>query len=392
MTCSFLIRNNIIRYQFRRTYQKAIPYKLRSWSDVINSETPRQEKIKYFKQYLQSSLNNKVPIPQEFKAIILRLSNRRIKEGQSSISIRKELQKLILQRRISDDQIYNCIMELSNKKIVNVTVPHHIEKQEGDVKKLNIDLKPTSNDDFKDLFQKLEEHLTGKSRNTNDLYQIISNLLEESKEREDLSFSSEHHTNNVNLHSLHDYLNKIDTQEKQKQAVINAEKRLYDWKNTIEPLNMTTSQLFFNSIKLSKIGKIISNKAYEEGNKKSIRCDYLILDLKDNSKIIKDFQNLRASLNIQDRDVIGILNNSKQAPDIVLNKIKKLEKSQWKPVGNVYGNNEQIVFKRISKSSLDGEQKNRKTYSIIISCLLAMSVYIWYQRVYKMEDVRKTSK
>lgn len=269
--------------------------------------------------------------------------------------------------------------------------------------KVNVTNKKNTQNDILEILDKLEIHLLNKNTNTNDLYQIFSNMLEETKPENLLGkhLQSPSDRDIINLDNLTSYLNKIETQEYQKKVVLKEQQRIYNWNKSITAMNKTNELILNDILSLfNPISWITSNKNRRIrsfwGTKSSnqiICTEYKIYDLQTNKTMNYDTKLERFPLNIDYKDMFEIINNAQLSPEVALSKLKNQQTDDWRLVGSLFNEPNKIIFKRMIKSN------NTSYFSyilkgvfIVISCGIGYQTYTQFfgrKKEIKTEDVPK---
>lgn len=326
--------------------------------------------------------------------IIKQLSQNRFPADSNSKQISHELYILMLQNRISDNEINKAIKDsMKDEVIVNVKVPKipRMNKVDKTAKSSHIphDLEPQQNTGFDDILRQIAEM---DHSNSNELYQIVTNLIEESNEIQKFSSNASkdpNDINQININVLESYINKVKTRQKQKKSLLEEQKKIYDWSNNIDsPLRyesrnllqeMQTKSIFswkylFNSLRKKKLLKSpTSNDDYQ----------YLFINLKTNTEHIRNSNESNNYLmHLQQSDLLNIINRASVTPDEVTKRLKDLEAENWELLGNIMDSPEVLIF---SKSQ---EKKAiNSTYVLLLSLLIPLfSIPL----IYNKSDTTKT--
>ncbi|CCF59641.1 hypothetical protein KAFR_0H02320 [Kazachstania africana CBS 2517] len=331
---------------------------------LFDPDRPRDASVRSFKILLKLSAESKLVIEKypRYEKLLKTLSTQKVKSQASMSTIARKLYTLAVQRRISDEDIYSALLKVLDEDIINVLIPK--VPPTGTTTSTNKTRKPVfdiglhpENTDYLDV---ILEQLEKNTVNTNDLYQIISNIIEESNEREGLQPNEKGNTKDINLNSLKNYLHEIDIQNTHKNLFLTEQKKTYDWNRPKEPLHFSGGNILFDSVAKTNVKLPISklqNKAIDiifnlppRFGKNKRKC--LLFNLKDQKSSIEKLELNDRSLDIVFQGHLGIINASQIQPEYVKQVINDVEKKGWNAAGFVKNNPEMIIFFHQMKTNL----------------------------------------
>lgn len=348
---------------------------------LFNTATDKTKVVQEFKWIVKklnadptSSLINKKDL-NVMKKLMLDVLGPQYSKGQTKASTIQSLSQkmnIAIQRgKISNNLIAKRIKQFKETQPINVNIPLKVYEDKIKSPSSNEDLSPLlslnltdttikGKSDIVDVLDLLETHLLNNKKNQNDLYQIFSNILEETKPENLGNKNSHTHLDNdtINLDHLTSYLQKMEIQESQRQSVLKEQQRVYNWNDSVKTINQA-NKLILNDILLlfNPLSWIFrKNKSLQRsvwnlrGKKQIMQLSYMILDLKTGHKEEYDKKAERFPINIQNKDMFEIVNNSQLSPEVSLSKIKAEQKNNWKLLGTLYNNNHKAIFeKSVSK-------------------------------------------
>lgn len=296
------------------------------------------------------------------------------------------LYKLIRTGQIKDKALLNSIKKFQTTTLSNICVP---TTKNGKLKSshtsmnLPINLNKLNNQPEKDLLvtvNNLTKKFNTSNSKSNELYQIFNNILEEQHERNKviksgISDDLEHEPSKekaMDLNLLKEYLQRIEEQEIQKNAM---KQRMFDWDRSLETMRKISNEKIVYHFLFDPISSWFHSLLPTRRERTVLRKEILILNLlNDKSDRLKTIPS-RLSFNIKKMDAISVSNNSSLNPVVVSNKIKKLERENWKLLGHLYNENDKIIFERdINPSVL----KNKNRFWFIISTTSFISVLSFF--------------
>lgn len=350
---------------------------------LFNADTDKTNVVQEFKRVVQKL--NADPTPSSLltrkdsnvvKKLLLDVLGPQHNKGQTKAhtiqSLSRKMNIAIQRGKISNNLIAKRIKQFKETQPINVNIPLKVSTDKTKYQSENKDLKPSLSLNLTDTTSKgktnivevldlLETHLLNNKRNQNDLYQIFSNILEETKPENLVNTKSHTHPNNdtINLDHLTSYLQKMEVQESQKQSVLKEQQRVYNWNDSVKTINQANKLIvhdilsLFNPLSwIFRKNKFLQRSVWNlSGNKPIMELSYMILDLKTGRKEKYDDKAERLPINIQNKDMFEIVNNSQLHPEESLSKIKAEQQNNWKLLGTLYNNNNKAIFeKRVSKT------------------------------------------
>ena len=376
---------------------------------LFREDTPKAQSVKRAKKILAKVSEGKYDglTDPKLEHFITVLSRDKVPNNSTLRNRSRQLYSLIIRNKISDDEIYDAIREAvsrdSNNIIVNVKLPKSTEQHSSPLKK-NLrqrsfngirGLHPQEENQFNKILEKIENN---SIHHTNDLYQILSNLIEESNEMQVFQGSNSSSHNDVdskgkaiNLQYLEDYLTQLEKNEKQKNLYIKEQQRVYDWsQNSASDTAIPSgAQLLFNSrdkrghrlpFQMGNIFNFRDNlsSGWIGPNSSVSPSKYLFLNLKDGTKDIKVVKNTNySSYSINYRDLLGIVNSVGGMHEDVLSQIQKVGQEGWVPIGNLHDEPKVVVFKRNSEDAGATAVTGAKL-AVLVSLFLGISLSVYY--------------
>ncbi|CAL9730047.1 hypothetical protein MOUN0_I05292 [Monosporozyma unispora] len=348
---------------------------------IFNNTTGKTTVAQEFKNIVRKLSANPTPLllDQKDLEVIKKLMlnvlgtqyNKRQPNAITIQSLSTKLNYKIQRGKINNNLIVKRIVQFKETQPINVNIPLKVPRPQINNPSKKIKLKPSLSLSLKDTTQgktdivevldMLEAHLLNNTRNQNDLYQIFSNILEETNP-ENLVGKTSHKTmdnDTINLEYLTSYLNRMETQESQKQSVLKEQQRVYNWNQSVKNMNQTNKLILndivslFNPLTwLTKKNKSLQRSVWNLNSlKQIIESEYMVLDLKTGNKEKYDNKAERLPINTQNKDMFEIVNNSQLPPEVTLSKIKSEQQNNWKLLGTLYSNNEKVIFeKRITRT------------------------------------------
>lgn len=318
-----------------------------SWDLIFDQRTPRSKAILAFKQKLSEAIGNRnltyTNDPKVKKALDVLIHRSSISEVSFEKSI-LSLYKLILQRRILDDELYEVISKISTKDVVNVVIPPSSTKNfDNNLRRPSLYIHPEQKDHLEKVIKKIGSH--GKPVTKGDLFQD-QGIKDESTP----SYSR------IDVESLQKYLHKVE-QEKSQQKYAWEGTRRYNWDpNLSTSPRLTAGSLIFahKSRPLRRSVSRLSQRftemmGHDSGAQKKPK-DLLIYNLEGHSKIVIPASHTNSIFNINYKDLFGVINGSKHAPEEALNVINQLETEGWRLIGDLYSS-QNVVFQRTAGST-----------------------------------------
>lgn len=346
-----------------------------SWKLVFDQRTPRPQAIWMFKQKLSESVENR-SLAYTSDPHIREALNTLIKRSSiSELSFEKSIQslyKLILQRRVPDDEVYDAISQVSAKEVVNVAIPPSSSSKDidSDQERPSLHIHPEQRDHLGEVIKEIGNH--GKPVTKGDLFQ--------NQEVKPESSSSHSH---IDVGSLQKYLHKAEQGKNQKRYAWEGSRR-YNWdRNLNDSPRLTAGNLIFASRSkplrrsASKVLQRSTGKTRHDSQAQKKPKDLLIYNLGRRTKIVLPASHTNSIFNINYRDLFGVINGSGRAPEETLAVINQLETEGWQLIGDLYDNSENVVFQRTAGST--GESESRIPYKIpvisVATILTGLGIY-----------------
>ncbi|CCK72264.1 uncharacterized protein KNAG_0J01830 [Huiozyma naganishii CBS 8797] len=367
---------------------------------LFNAKLPKKTVVNQFKKILREknhspkSVKGDKPVQSHFDKLSTTIvekygSKRDANNGTRSTGV---LYQLILQNRIKDDQLYEGIVSFASCQTTNVAEPNKVDipqssKRTGPIKSIPLDIHKSKNVNIEQILDRLERQLLKKSHKTNELYQVLSNIIEEADE-----FSNKPRDHdvvedrNINILALERYLKKVEEEKEQKQHVIREQEKIYNWNQFAQenkPLLAGQSVLqryFVNSNPFTKMVKGW-NRLFDSSkvNTTASNEEFMIYDMKRGEESLLKNKDGRIPYNLGQRGYLGIVNSSHYTPDEISAVVKKYENNSWVLVGNIYNANEKLVFKKLYDPEKKGPE-SRKVKNIVVFILLLLVPATLYKK------------
>ncbi|CDF91072.1 ZYBA0S09-04170g1_1 [Zygosaccharomyces bailii CLIB 213] len=364
-----------------------------SWDVLFNPKTPKPQSVKIFRQKLSDLIDNNVDRtsnPQMMISLefLFQRASVPTKNFRKSLTA---LYRLILQRRIPDDDIYRAIAQASRENVVNLTVPKEIDRVDRGQQRPFFQIHPGKD-------EHLGKVLKGIRNNDNAQSKPITrkDLFQEMEGHADSNIQS-----HIDLDSLQEYLDKAEQGKKQQKYAWEEQKKYrWDCASGDLPKMSAASLLFPGSVKtprrpMLKMGHRLWRSPSSTGSSYDSRSqqkpkDLLIYNLDKHSKVVIPPTHSNSIFNINYRDLFGVINSSGRAPQEILDIINKLESDGWTLIGDLYDNSENIVFQRASGSSKNN--KHTRLSKATAACTLLLFTAMGYIALKPSESSDKSKK
>lgn len=361
------------------------------WDVVFNPKTSKHQCLEIFRQKLSDSIDgnvNPTSNPQMMASLNFLLRRASISEQNFKKSL-MALYKLILQRRIPEDEIYSAILQASDDRLVNLTVPHEIDTAQQGHQRPSLQIHPGKGEHLGKVLRSIRNNEDEQNRQLTkgELFQDPGELREAAVQ------------SHINLQSLQEYLNKAEQGKKQKKYAWE-EQRRYTWDHfTNDSPKMSAGRLFFGhetkparrsiSKVIQRLWRTTSVTGSIHGTSSSKEPkDLLIYNLDRHSKVLIPAAHSNSVFNINYRDLFGVINSSGRAPQETLDAINALEADGWKLIGDLYDNSENVVFQRSANSP--GRKKRNNLSTSAAASIVALLMVLGYYN-YKSSEPTKDS-
>ncbi|KAI8386677.1 uncharacterized protein HLK63_G07139 [Nakaseomyces glabratus] len=361
------------------------------WTSTINRSTKTNgsrdphstaAKGKSVNEFIQKVLKLKdIKSVAPESALYSVLSDIGAKHGLKDIKNKKtfaNLQLLLLQKRISDGEISECLTKLDNhKEITNIVSPIHPNAKQPIKKKvIHVNLKPS----------------TAKPNHNLDDDNIASGLARKSADQSKVAGKST--KGDIDIKALENYLDLIELREKQKQNMQNMTKRAYKWDEVTSNVGVSPGKMIFGSdintttksnIKIRRMtNKIATVTGFLNKSKKRYK-PILIYDLSSKETTNKLLGKNFNLFNVNHTDLFGIINAAHFPPEEILGLISKFEDDGWKLIGNIHDKEYCVVFQGDESKLIVDNKPN-----ILIPTALMLvgfgSLYYYYVNYYDEEQ------
>lgn len=334
---------------------------------IFQVRTPKDQALRLFKNQLWLIANDKDygKVNSQLHDAIDALAQGRFPAGLGVQRMARELYTLSLQQRITPDDIYKAIVYARGKaNIVNVKMPANVATRSraatsGGENHIPGDIHPQADSEFNNVLQQILEL---KDSNSNELYQVLSNLIEESSESQKFvseAVGEKSDVKQINIRTLEEYLKLIGKRQQQKDFVIKEQKKVYDWNRALESTPHHEIDAVAGSIRHGSAADASLSRVFKElfksfgGKRSNGITQYMLLNVKTNAKSHKDPSDIsHALMYLEDMDIINIANRTTINQNDIRIQLNKLKTENWEPLGTLSDSPEVIVLeKKIEKSS-----------------------------------------
>ncbi|KAH3902360.1 uncharacterized protein SCODWIG_02728 [Saccharomycodes ludwigii] len=358
-----------------------------SWSDLVAiPNLGKKKSLTLFKKLIAEPNTFNNYIGKDILYSLLEKTNPKAKNLT-------ELRRLIIQGKISDDIIYNCI---KNKLVINIASPKltntnsHVVSNNKPSSDINIDL-----EDTKKKYPVINKDIISEK--------IIPEFKIE-KYPQSTQSSKELNKKDIDLVSLKEYLSNAKAKKEilgyldKKQNTIKQKIKPFQWSEIISrdaPIikssqNLSLSELFipkFASRFLLKNNKFSctnndfhrSNKIVNNLSNENIQ-QLMMYDINDKSEHILNPLDIH-TLPIEVKDLFSVINgNFTTQPDQILNIIENFQNSDktWVLMGTISGDPNKIIFKKISNATDEKalKTKNNDTQSLFLLRIPILVIFL----------------
>ncbi|QLQ81414.1 hypothetical protein HG537_0F01750 [Torulaspora globosa] len=366
--CNILRTHGIFRSKFRD--YASIQGKKVDWDIVFNGKSSKRQAVNQFKKnlvYLAEKGVNPSVGTRESEAV-------KFLSCQGTRSIRK-LYEMIMQHRVTEQQVWEAIVKARCRDPANIAVPRKLETSSRDIpgNRPMLEIRPQAVDHLEDVIDRVEKT---QSRETV--------IFDELKPKDGSSTIKRSNIQDIDVQSLGNYLQKAG-ERRRKYAWEN--QRHFSWEHATNG-GFTVSAgdvLFPNSMYKRYRKKPLENLKYRASNVLSFdtkRSRYeqdkptelLVYNLVTKKQRIIPVNNDTSLFNINYKDLFGIINSSKNAPEETLSIINQFEGKGWTLIGDLYDNSQTIAFQRTVVPSSQNARKalirNPWLWTAILSALL----------------------
>lgn len=358
-----------------------------STAKIFQTQTPKEQALRLFKNELWLMANEKYPGSSnaQLREVVDILGQGRFPAGLGLKQIVREIYTLTLQHRITSDDMYNAIKQVRRKSsIVNVAMPTSAKttkrtavgktpKTTGD--HIPGDIHPQSNAELDTILQQILEL---RDSDSNELYQVLSNMIEESNESQkfvsEAAPGAKADTKDINIKTLEDYLKLISKRQQQREFVVKQQKKIYDWNRALEESSTAPHRqldaIMSGSIRYGSAADATLGRVFKEIWKSltsvedSTASQYMLFNAKTNREALKTHSEVsHALMLLQKTDVINIANRASRDQKDIVTKLRELETQQWQPLGTILDAPDTIVL----------QKKVRKRFSTAFWTLVALT-------------------
>ncbi|KAL3235058.1 hypothetical protein RNJ44_02846 [Nakaseomyces bracarensis] len=313
-------------------YARQIHNTIASFGQTSKSSIPT---VKSIKNTVLNDKNSQIDKDSITYAVLKDICHTKGYKNVDIVNATRNVKLLLLQKRLSDNDIMKSLEKFSSSTVIsNIKMPAKGSK--NNTSKPIVKIHPDKSKTPSSLVNKV--HIKDGNGKTD----IINKLKEEARKSED-----------IDLQSLQQYLNLVEKREEQQRKMKKIEKRMYNWKDVDEQFDLTAGQLLFSKEdKVTAKSNIKVRRFMSRFNpildillrsKKRYR-PVLIVDLESKEH---DHKLLGKNFNLFDvnhSDIYGIINSSKVNPEEVLAVITKSEEEGFKLMGNIYNQENKLVF------------------------------------------------
>ncbi|KAG0671532.1 hypothetical protein C6P45_000364 [Maudiozyma exigua] len=397
MRCSRGIYPSVLRFMkipaLRKYATHSNPQKSR-----VEQPTSGPTSVDELKKQLWIMSNSKGTIEnnQQLNEIIKQLSKSRFPANLNIKQVSHELYILMLQNRISNGEINKAIKDsMRDEIIVNVKVPKVplTTKVHNTSNATHIphDLEPQQNTGFDNIIRQIAEM---DHSNSNELYQIVTNLIEESNEIQEFNSNATTNpkdVNQININVLENYINNVKTKQKQKKSLMEEQKKVYDWSNNVDSPMRYESR---NLLQEMQPKSIFTGKLLHSSWRRILRFryppatdnhQYLFINLKTNTEAIRSSKESNNYLmHLQQSDLLNIINRASMTPDEVTKRLKELQTENWELLGNIMDAPEILIFSKQQES-----KATSPTYTLLLSIIPLIAIPLIYDKWQTTKIVNK---
>lgn len=186
--------------------------------------------------------------------------------------------------------------------------------------------------------------------------------------------------------TLKRFLEKAETQEKEIKKFVLEQQRKYNWSMEEVPQNeLSSGSLLFQQPLHSRRPRVVSSVssffsrfdrlAHPFSSTKSRKI--LSYDVSKAKETIEPSDST-VLLNVQYKDLFGVINCGKYAPDQLLEIVNKYENQGWKLVGDIINNDYRIIFQKLK---IKGPLISRPARVALIAALLASGYFLFDEQL-----------
>lgn len=357
------------------------------WNIVFSPNSSKRRALNQFKKnliYLVERGESPRAGSQEFQ-VVESLS------GQGTRSTRK-LYEMIIQHRINENEVWEAIVKANRRDLANITVPKKLKGHTNAHPKRQTLLKiiPQTVDHLEDVIDKVE-----KKRAVEPILGEKPIVFDELKSKDEKSTPNQSNVRDIDVESLGNYLQKAGKDGEMRRKYTWESPRKFSWEQaTNEPFNLSPGEVLFPSAMYKryktkplesikrKASSVLSPDGRGLGLEKNTPTELLIYNLVSRKERVIPLTNDNSLFNINYKDLFGIINSSKNAPEEMLNAINEFESKGWKLVGDLYDNSQTIAFQRAVASNTQNTgkplAKNPWLWTALLSALLFSSYNLGY--------------
>lgn len=354
------------------------------WDIVFSPNSSRRKALNQFKKNLVRLAESGLSLSkgsQEFK-VLEYLSD------QGKLSTRKLCEK-IMQHRINEHEVWEAILMAKCRSPSNISIPRSLanSKAGNTMRQPILKIKPQARDRLEDVIDKVE-----KSQWNGSLPKEHLDVFESAKHQSTKVSGSKHTAKDIDVESLGNYLQKAEQLGERRRKYSWEDQKHFSWDQTADDyFKLSPGKLVFqNSIyrryKVNRLEslknavlKIVSRSESGSNVDRKQPAELLIHNLVSQKQRIIPLTNDSSPFNINYKDLFGIINSSKNAPEETLSVITQFENKGWKLAGDLYDNSETIVFQRRVDPSSQTESNTLGKKPWLWITILSISLYGLYR-------------
>ncbi|QLL30982.1 hypothetical protein HG536_0A07970 [Torulaspora globosa] len=343
-------RGHSIFHPMLRGYATTQGKKL-DWDMVFNPRSSKRKALNQFKKnllYLAEKGLTPSAGSQEYEAV-------RYLSCQGTRSIRK-LCEMIMQHRVNEHQVWEAIVRVSHRDPANIAVPQKLETSSRVHPKLRpmLKIRPQAVDLLEDVIDKVEKSQAKEPSSREDAV-----AFDEPKPRNCTSSIKQRNIQDIDVQSLGNYLQKAGQYGERRRRYTWENQRHFSWEHaTNGPFTLSAGEVLFpNPMYKRYKKKPLENLKHKAstilslGNKGSRYeqdkpTELLVYNLVSKKQRVIPVSNDSSLFNINYKDLFGIINSSKNAPEETLSIINQFEGKGWTLIGDLYDNSQTIAFQR----------------------------------------------
>ncbi|CDO93162.1 unnamed protein product [Kluyveromyces dobzhanskii CBS 2104] len=317
-----------------------------SWNVALDPSIPADRSVKAFKVSLQETISNNAwpSDSSRERRVLLELINKALIPHDTLKKQIKKLQLLILQKRVSDNDIRLAIAKINADQIINVVTPKPIN-----LKKELQNLEKTAS--------LVEERPRSKMPKSSQRLLVSHDInpKPEHIEKSNSKKNTEAETiTDQDIEALKKFLEKAETQEKQIKKFVLEQQRKYKWSSNQGPSTRMTSgsMIFQEQTPSSRLRKgtpinsyLLKYDSFAHPFSPIKIKEVLVYDVNKSKGRIEPPEST-ILVHVQKKDLFSVVNGGRIAPDQLLEIINKYENKGWKLIGDINNDTYNVVFQK----------------------------------------------